>query len=142
MMLAGGALLVGYQTKAADDTSANTNSSTPANASNSSSMADRLSQKLNIGKDQVTNALNSIQDENQQKRKEQISANLDKAVSDGVITSDQKQQILDHQAAMQKQMDENRQWAQNSGINWSKLRSYHVGMMGGGPGQGMHSGWR
>jgi hypothetical protein len=103
-----------------------------------SNMAQGLSEKLNVSKDQVTGAMDQIRTENQEKRRTEISANLDKAVTDGVITADQKQKIVDHKAELQKQREERvaneKKWVADSGIDFSKLAQYHVGFMGEGRG--------
>lgn len=97
---------------------------------NQDAMAVQLAQKLNISKDQVSSAMTQIQTDNQAKRKADVSANLDKAVSDGVITAAQKQQILDEQAKQEQQAKDHQDWVKNSGIDWTKLKSYKIGMMG------------
>lgn len=101
-------------------------------------MTQRLAEKLNVSQDQVSGAMDQIQTENQAKRQAEISANLDKAVTDGVITSEQKQKILDHQAAQEKgrqeQMANEKKWVSESGIDFSKLADYGIGPKGQGRG--------
>lgn len=98
---------------------------------NKDAMAGQLAQKLNVSEDKVSGAMSQIQTENQAKRKADISTNLDKAVSDGAITADQKQKILDEQAKQEQQAKDHQQWVKDSGIDWTKLKSYNIGMMGG-----------
>ncbi len=103
-------------------------SAADTSATNQSTLADNLSQKLGVDKDKVQAALDDTRKEHQEARKAEVSANLDQAVKDGVITADQKQKFLDRQAQMQgqrqKNRGENQQWAQDNGIDMSKLRSY------------------
>ena len=97
-------------------------------ASNQSTLVDNLSEKLGVDKDKVQAVLDDTRKEHQEARRVEVSANLDQAVKDGVITADQKQKFLDHQAQMQgqrqKNRGENQQWAKDNGIDMSKLRDY------------------
>lgn len=122
LMALGGAMAVGKQ----------------AFASNQSNMAGKLAEKLNVSEDQVSTAMDSIREERHAERTAEISTNLDKAVTDGVITAEQKQQILDQQAKLEQQRQENEQWQTNSGIDFDKLKDYHIGFGKGmgGPGHG------
>lgn len=97
---------------------------------NQNNMAEQLAQKLNVPKDQVSGAMDQVQTENQAKRKTEFSSNLDKAVSDGTITAEQKQKILDEEAKLEQQRVDHEKWITDSGIDWSKLKSYRIGMMG------------
>ena len=105
-------------------------------------VVEKLAQKLNISQDQVSSAINQIREDRRIERQTQISANLDEAVADGVITVEQKQTILDKKAENQKQSEARRavmeQWRIDSGIDWDKLRSYSIG--GVGAGKGMRDG--
>lgn len=102
--------------------------------------AEKLANKLNVSKDQVSTAMDELQTERQAERQAEISANLDKAVSDGVITADQKQKILDKMAEMQQKREQERkemgQWQTDNNIDWSKLRDYNIGMGMGRGGRG------
>lgn len=97
LMAAGGVISRGRQVSAADTTNTATSSTTTdtATATNQSTFADKLSQKLGVDKGKVQTALDEIKKERQDARKQKVSANLDQAVKDGVITADQKQKILD-----------------------------------------------
>lgn len=125
LMALGGAMAVGKQ----------------AFASNQSNMAGKLAEKLNVSEDQVSTAMDSIREERHAERTAEISTNLDKAVTDGVITAEQKQQILDQKTKLEQQRRENEQWKTDSGIDFEKLREYHIGsgmgMGGRGHGKGM-----
>ena len=110
-------------------------------AANNNNMAGELAEKLNVPEDEVSTAMDSIRGERHAERTAEISTNLDKAVTDGVITAEQKQKILDQQAKLKQQREENEQWETDSGIDFDKLRDYHIGLgmgMGGrGHGKGM-----
>lgn len=108
-----------------------------------SNMAQKLSEKLGIEQSTVSTALDSIKSERQAERQQEISESLDKAVSDGVITAEQKQAWLDKQTELEKQREQERvemqQWLTDNGIDESKLQSYlskGMGGMGGGMGHG------
>lgn len=106
---------------------------------NNQNMSQELADKLNIDQAKVTDAMDQIRSEHQAERQKQNSANLDKAVSDKVITAEQKQKILDRQSEMQKKRGQERTeqqtWASENGIDMTKLRTYGVGM---GMGMGGH----
>lgn len=110
-----------------------------SNGANQPKMAEELAQKLNVSTDQVSTAMNQIHEEKQTERKAEVSKNLDKAVSDGVITAEQKQKILDKEAQNQQEREQKRaemeKWASDNGIDFSKLKDYGFGM-GGGMGHG------
>ena len=107
---------------------------------NKGNMAEQLATKLNVSKDQVSGAMDQIQTENQAKREAEVSSSLDKAVSDGAITAEQKQKIVDEQAKLKQQQADHEKWVTDSGIDWTKLKSYHIGMMGGPGGRGFRGG--
>lgn len=114
-----------------------------SNGANQSNMAEELAQKLNVSTDQVSTAMDQIQEKRQTEHKAEKSANLDKAVSDGVITAEQKQKILDKQAQNQQEREqkkaETEKWASDNGIDFSKLKDYGFGT-GGGMGHGGYRG--
>jgi len=111
-------------------------------ANNRENMAEELSSKLNVSEDQVTSALDQIRTDRQKERQEQVSSKLDEAVTDGVITADQKQKILDKQAEERTQMQNHRtemqKWFADNGIDSDKIHDYigyGKGMGGGGHGR-------
>lgn len=110
--------------------------------SNNDEMAQKLAEKLNVSQDQVSSAMDQVREEHQAERVTEVSANLDKAITDGVITQEQKQQILDkqaeHRAQAEKQRGEMRQWAEDSGIDFDKLKDYGIGGRGEGRQRGMN----
>ena len=103
-------------------------------------VAEKLANKLNVSKDQVSTAMDELQTERQAERQAEISANLDKAVSGGVITAEQKQKILDKMTEMQKKREQEREeiqkWQEDNSIDMEKLRDYNIGMGRGGRGPG------
>lgn len=113
-------------------------------------LAEKLAVRFNLKQDDVNTFLSQTREEHRQemqvKRQVKASDNLDKAVKDGVITTDQKQKILNKQSEMQKQRDQQRtemqKWATDNGIDFSKLSGYGIGGfggrgLGGGHGRGM-----
>lgn len=103
--------------------------------------AQELADKLGIDKDKVSVAMNEIRSERQQARVAEVSSRLDEAVSDGVITGEQKQKILDKQAELREQPGQKRgemqQWFDDNGIDYDKVHEY-IGF-GGGMGRGQGS---
>lgn len=99
-------------------------------------ISQQLSEKLGVDETQVNAALDQIRQERQAERQQEISANLDKAVADGVITADQKQALEDKQTEMQLDREQKRaemqQWMRDNGIDHEKIREY----MGAGKGFG------
>ena len=98
-------------------------------------MAEELAAKLNVDTDQVSAAMEQIRTEHQAERKTQVSTGLDKAVTDGAITAEQKQKILDkiaenqaNRGEMQGQKGKNReameQWYEDNGIDFEKIHDY------------------
>ena len=67
-------------------------------------------------------------EERQQERQTQMEAKLDEAISDGVITADQKQLLLDKRAEMQQEREQKREemktWREESGIDFKALAQY------------------
>lgn len=104
---------------------------------NRQSMTSELASKLNIDESKVSDAFSQINQEKQAQKQEEMSKKLDQAVTDGVITADQKQKILDKQTEMQKKREKQQQemqtWESENGIDMSKLRDYGLG---GGRGHG------
>lgn len=98
-------------------------------------IAQQLAQKLNVSENQVSGAMDQIQTENQTKKKAETLSNLDKAVSDGVLTTEQKQKILDEETKLEQERADHEKWVTDSGIDWTKLKSYKIGIMGRGKGR-------
>ena len=95
-------------------------------------VSQKLAEKLNLSQDQVLSAFDSIREEKQAERQAQVSENLDKAVADSVITTEQKQEILTKQEEFQNKqqalMQERQDWLENNGIDEDKLADYEVGL--------------
>lgn len=104
------------------------------------SVVDKLVERFNLNKDEVTGVFDEVFKERQQQRQAYMEKRFDEAVKDGVITADQKQALLKKQAEMQekqKQMREEMQkWMEESGIDFGKLAPYRVGFGGKGFGRG------
>lgn len=126
-----GALVLGTVAYSANALAANT--SPGRNTEQSQALAD----KLGIDQAKVETAMNEIRAERQAERKTEVSSKLDQAVSDGVITVEQKQKILDRQAELEGQKGQKRtemqQWYKDNGIDFDKVHQY-IGF--GGNGQG------
>jgi len=118
-------------------------SSALANGSQKQTLVDELSNKLGVDKSKVSTAFDEIQKNKEAERQANMSAELDKAVTDGAITADQKQKILDKEAELRAQRDKEQadlqQWITDNNIDISKLHSYGVGFLGG-PGGRMMGG--
>ena len=99
-----------------------------SNNGNGTSMAKGLTEKLGIEESKVTNAMAEVQTEEQQSR---LSESLDKAVSEGVITTEQKQKVIDKQNEItekQKALNEEmKTWASDNGIDITELQKYLTG---------------
>jgi len=90
-----------------------------------------LATKLNLPQSQVQTAVDQIRSEQEQARQEQQSTRLDQAVTDGVITQEQKDKLVakmqEEQATRQKNRSEMQTWMSDNGIDASKLREYMGG---------------
>jgi len=103
-------------------------------------MVGQLAEKLGLDQSKVQAAMDEIRASRQADRKAEMEGNLSKAVADGVITAEQKQLLLDKMAENQAEPGENRgemrDWAEDNGIDMSKLKDYGFGK-GQGRGQGL-----
>ena len=108
------------------------------NNNNRDNMVQQLAQKLGLDQTKIQTAMDEIRAEHQAVRKAEVETNLEKAVNDKVITAEQKQKLLEkmteNQAEKKQQKGEMRQWAQDNGIDMSKLKDYGFGK---GPQKGM-----
>lgn len=90
-----------------------------------------LAEKFGLNQDEVAQVFN--QERQQQRERMQVDRedHLEQAVTDGVITKDQRQLILQHQEEMAQQREKHRQqqqqWAEDNGIDMDGLRSYSLG---------------
>lgn len=125
-----------------------------ANTERRSEMAKDLAAKLNVDESKVTEAMDQIhverRAERQAERKAEISTKLDQAVTDGAITAEQKQKILDKMAENQaantegqnrgKNREAMEQWFTDNGIDFDKVHDYIGFGPGNGEGRGMGGG--
>jgi polyhydroxyalkanoate synthesis regulator phasin len=113
-------------------------------ATSKQSVVDRLVERFNLNKDEVTGVFDEMQQERQQERQAQMESRLDEAVKDGVITTEQKQALLQKQVEWQERqremMEERQKWMEESGIDFEKLAPYRVGFGGKGFGRGFGPG--
>lgn len=113
-------------------------------ATASQAIIDRLAERFNLKKDDVTGVFNEMGKERQQKELVQMSSRLDQAVKDGVINADQKQTLVNKITQMQEKQneirDETQKWVEESGIDFEKLASYRVGFGFGFGGKGFGHG--
>lgn len=92
---------------------------------NNQSYVQSLANKLDIEESKVNTAITEILDE---KRQSQLNSKLSQAVTDGVITEDQKQKVIDKQneiSEKQKALNEEMQnWTKENNIDFDKLQQY------------------
>lgn len=111
-------------------------------------MAKELATKLNIDESKVSEAMDQVRTEHQATRQAEVSTKLDQAVTDGVITAEQKQKILDKMATNKvenvqgqkkgQNKTEMEQWFKDNGIDSTKIHDY-IGMgKGNGNGESRH----
>ena len=99
----------------------------------------RIAQKFNLNENDVEAVFQSVRDERQAEMKKRQEERLNDAVSDGVITEEQKNAILtkmqEHQAVRGQNREEMQKWFEEQGIDQTKLRDY-LGFGGRGRGMG------
>ena len=99
----------------------------------------RLAEKFNLKEDDIKLVFDEERQVRQEERQKSMEEGLNKAVADGVITSEQKQAFLDKHNNMQQERGQNREemqtWFEDNGIDQTKLSSY-IGFMGRGFGKG------
>ena len=103
----------------------------------------RLAEKFNLKEDDIKLVFDEERQVRQEERQKSMEEGLNKAVADGVITSEQKQAFLDKHNNMQQERGQNREemqtWFEDNGIDQTKLSSY-IGFMGRGFGKGSGQG--
>ncbi len=102
------------------------------------SLIDQISQKFNLDKNQVNQVVDQFRQERraqrQSQRQQQMTAGLDKAVQDGVISQSQRQAILEQfnkymgTGQPREHMDEMHDWMESQNLDPVKLRSYIGGL--------------
>jgi polyhydroxyalkanoate synthesis regulator phasin len=108
------------------------------------SVVDRIVERFNLNKDEVTGVFEEMRQERQQQKQAYMEQRLNEAVEDGVITTEQKQAFLQKQVEWQERqrelMEERQKWMEESGIDFEKLAPYKVGFGGKGFGRGFGPG--
>lgn len=103
-------------------------------------VVDKLVERFNLNKDEVIGVFDEVRQEKQQQMLTAMGERLDEAVNDGVITTEQKQALLNkHQEMWEKQnqlREEMQTWMEQSGIDFEKLAPYRVVFGGRGCGRG------
>ncbi|MEI7792905.1 MAG: hypothetical protein WCI57_05475 [Candidatus Berkelbacteria bacterium] len=112
-----------------------------ANSTGHDAMVSTLSAKLGVSEDKVTAAFDSVEADQQAARAAEQKTQLDKAVTDKVITQDQEDKLIAKQAevkaAQDKIQSDLKQWYTDNGIDQTKIAPYTGrGEMGGGKGMG------
>lgn len=111
---------------------------TPANAleNNYPSLIQKIAETFNLNQGDVENVLNQNREEVQQERQQQRTQNLDQAVENGVLTSEQKETLenkwQERKSEMEQHREEMNKWMEEQNIDHDALRQY----MGFGGGKG------
>ncbi len=100
-----------------------------------STLVEKIVEKFNLDKDEVESVVSELHTQRQQERQAAQDSKLDAAVSDGVITEDQKQELTEKRNSFREQQgqarqthrDEMRKWMSDNGIDSTKLQSYMGG---------------
>jgi len=94
----------------------------------------RIIDKFELNSGEVQKVMDEVQTERQQEMRARREAKLEEAVKAEVITSEQKQALLDKEDEWQEKqrqlMEERRKWMEESGIDFKKLAPYRVGYGG------------
>ncbi len=94
-------------------------------------MASNLAEKLGVEESQVDAAMEEMRGEKRAVRQAEQEEKLSEAVTDGVITDEQKQAIIDYRSEMHEDREqkraENQTWMEESGIDHEALREYTGG---------------
>jgi len=109
------------------------------NVNNYPPIVQRLVEKFNLNEEDVKKVFDEERQQRQEERQKQLEEGLNRAVSDGVITSEQRQAFLEKHSNMEQQRSQNREemrtWFEENGIDQTKLSSY-IGFTGRGFGKG------
>jgi len=127
------------------------NAATSSSSTGNDSLVNKIATKFNLNKSDVQAVFDQDRSEHEAERQQKLEDRLSQAVSDGKITSDQKDQILsklkelqtyrdsikdksasERRSLMKAKMDELQQWAKDS--NLSNYVPFGRGMGMGGPG--------
>jgi hypothetical protein len=108
----------------------------------SSPIVEKLVSKFNLNEDEVVGVFNELRDEKRAEMQAAREERLSEAVSDGVITEEQKQALISKWQEMETKREQERQemqaWFEEQGIDMEALRQYEG--FGRGPGP-MHMGF-
>lgn len=92
------------------------------------SIVQRLAQRFNLNESDVQQVFDQARTEHQAQMQQNFSDRLEKAVTDGVITEDQKNVLMQKFEEKQNEKEQNRQdmqnWLKDQGIDMTKLGSY------------------
>lgn len=92
------------------------------------SIVSKIAEKFNLNEADVEAVFESVRDERQDEMKKEREENLSNAVSDGVITESQKQDLLskmeDHSGERQTNRSEIQKWFEDNNVDETKLREY------------------
>lgn len=102
-------------------------------------MVQRLAERFNLNQDEVETVFDEERQGRQQEMKERREERLDQAVSDGVITEEQKTSIVNKWQEIENEREAHRQemqaWFEEQGIDHDALMQYGgFGPHGGGVG--------
>lgn len=123
-----------------------TKSSTTGDQPKFPTLIQRIIDKFKLNSGEVQQVVDEVQTERQQEMRARREAKLEEAVKAGVITSEQKQALLNKEDEWQQrqtqQRQEMQQWMEQSGIDFGKLAPYRAGFGGRGfGGRGFGKGW-
>ncbi len=107
-------------------------------------MLQRLTERFNLNEEEVSNFMEETREEHRADRKNQITEKLNEAVSNGILTEDQKNELLSiietDSGERQQHRDEVQAWAEENGVNLADLDLGFHGFGGFGRGMGPKEG--
>lgn len=155
LLVTGASTIVGLASFAGVASAASNSSTDSSSSGGTQSLVDKIATKFNLNKSDVQAVFDEDRSAHEAERQQKLEERLSQAVTDGKITSDQKDQILaklkdmqtymdsikdksadERRSLMKTKMDELRQWAEDNGLG-----DYLPMMHGHGPrGMGMDAG--
>lgn len=91
-------------------------------------LVSRIADRFNLNEEDVEAVFTAVRDERQEEMKKQKEERLNQAVTDGVITENQKNTLLERMQEHQQERGQNREemqnWFEEQGIDETKLRNY------------------
>lgn len=104
----------------------------------------RMIDKFKLNSGEVEKVVEEVQTERQQEMRARREARLEEVVKAGIITSEQKKNLLDKEDEWQQKqgqlMEERRKWMMESGLDFQKLAPYMMGFGGRGFSRGFRMG--